>query len=1342
MGEYLDVMERSMNQYYGGDYALYQRKVQLQRVAAEFARAGLWTDALEWLGRFVDAPTYSGGDPTPGDVLTLLARQLTGKPARERYEALKTWSLPTPTRRMVRLLAALVPTDRPPASFDKLQATGNAPPISNDSASGPLISTATSLIDAAVEAGTLEELAKEANAAAAAKVENGEVLALLVELARGKSQGVTTQIQARRAALIEENAAPAPADPAPGSSTAGQKPRGFAWLDYLVARAALDAKSPDAHDLGLLMLEALVEQAQKYQNPSALACLHHDLAIEHARAAGIPSIVSQSENGTPLWHAASYHTMITAGDSITPSLWVGHEGHVAHITGPEQDLLLYDYPLTGNFEVSFQAPQGSWQEAVCSFGGLVAEPFWVSDVFPVGGSESLPIAWKLTRSNDFNDFTIQVSPARVRFLVNGHLFYEDKEPSPTSPWLGLYTHRERQTAWRNFRLKGTPVIPREVKLCVADRLEGWVSSLYGETQPPRRTGITTDRFGNQISVARGTRRTSNTAPGSPRASFDLNDYDWSAQDGEIRGRRLSGPVSTKNRYVNNEQEFSLATAAESVLTYCRPLLDGDSLAYEFRHEPGQVDVHPAVDRLVFLLEPQGVRLHWMTRGSSDASGLAADNVADEPEARRGPATLPLRAGDWNRLVVALHGDVMTLELNGQTILERRLEAGNNRQFGLFHDKDRTEVRVRNVVLKGRWPQTLSAEDQNSLVFNPSSESGSEAERRARHAVIGEPLFCRQAGEILASARKLKPEDRYAALADWVLPSSGHPVFRLQGVFTPTDPVPAPRGDSPAKGGAGSKPGPIQVRQQTGGTLEAPALELVDTAEKLGKLPELADRVASAPAEGEVNQRGKRALQALIEIARNDDAAAEKAMQELGGLVAKLGQEQLAWARWPEPVVCSRAIEHARLRKSALALLEPVIGQAQTKTGQTILDRQFKNLRSRAIFLDEPGNAGKPFGADPDAAPWARVTHPRAETRGTGNPIPRWTMKDGQIDHYPGHENDFFYLSIPLRGEFQLDCELTSFNWREIRVSYGGSTVGLKYDLKHIEQFQYGRYLKEITLVPPFTRIGDWYPFRLVVKSGRMSTFIDGRKIHEAPLAAECDPWLAFYAMGHLYGGARKIKISGNPVIPERVNLSALSDLTGWLADYYGESVGSNDADWDRRGDEIQGRLRTDSAGMKLESVLRYNRPLLEDGEIDYEFYYEPGKTMVHPAVDRLAFLLEPDGVKIHWLTDAQFDRSGLKPDNTAAEPENARGPASLPLKPKGWNRLTLSLAGDRVTLRLNQVEVYSRLLESTNQRIFGFFHYGDETSVRVRNVVYSGRWPRKLPEALTQGSPGGDFKSK
>ena len=102
--------------------------------------------------------------------------------------------------------------------------------------------------------------------------------------------------------------------------------------------------------------------------------------------------------------------------------------------------------------------------------------------------------------------------------------------------------------------------------------------------------------------------------------------------------------------------------------------------------------------------------------------------------------------------------------------------------------------------------------------------------------------------------------------------------------------------------------------------------------------------------------------------------------------------------------------------------------------------------------------------------------------------------------------------------------------------------------------------------------------------------------------------------------------------------------------------------------------------------------MLENGRITYEFEYEPGKVLVHPVLDRLAFVLDSNGVKIHWLTDGAYERTGLTPDNLRHEPENRRGPATLPLKPRKWNRLVLRLTGDRLTLELNDQAIYERTL--------------------------------------------------
>ena len=72
-----------------------------------------------------------------------------------------------------------------------------------------VVSTTTALIEAARQAGTLDQLADEARAAAdlkgAQKVENAEAFYLLVELARGQGPKVAPRIEARLAELIKEN---------------------------------------------------------------------------------------------------------------------------------------------------------------------------------------------------------------------------------------------------------------------------------------------------------------------------------------------------------------------------------------------------------------------------------------------------------------------------------------------------------------------------------------------------------------------------------------------------------------------------------------------------------------------------------------------------------------------------------------------------------------------------------------------------------------------------------------------------------------------------------------------------------------------------------------------------------------------------------------------------------------------------------------------------------------------------------------------------------------------------------------------------------------------------------
>jgi hypothetical protein len=1065
--------------------------------------------------------------------------------------------------------------------------------------------------------------------------------------------------------------------------------------------------------------------------------------------------------GLAAWHPTNMRPgQYALSGEVRPS-WVAHQGHVAHPAGSTSDVLLFDYPLTGTYDFAVDAYVGPWAGSLLLHNGLGVLPSAVveqggAEVLTLGHQEMLVVPWRLSRSHGFNRITVQVTPRKVRYLVNGHLFHEDDDPSPTSPWLGLLTFRERHSAWRNATLRGQPSIPREVRLSHGDRLEGWVSSFYNESRPPRWTEPQANQFGigtvvrvsSTMSIS--TRRAQSAGPRArrPKGPVNLDDFDWAAQDGVIHGRRLLAGAPARNTAYYPGAGPTGTEADQSRLYYHRPLRDGDAVAYEFLYEPGQVMVHPSVDRLAFLLGPDGVKVHWMTAGGGDLSGLPADNAVEEPANRRGPQALPLKPGEWNALKLALDGDRVTLELNGQAIYERTMEPALGRQFGLFHYKDQTAAQVRNVVLRGRWPEALTQQQLADLLAPDPAADRSEAARRARHALVGEPIFALQAGALVDQARSLPTVERYRLLVDWVLPSPDHPVCRLEGDFTPSFPAPG-AGEPKSKTGTGDEKDPERnrgSRLQTGGAIRAPAIELVDCARELGKLDELAERVGSIPTaavgDDPAGGRGKLALLALIQIARGDDDAAAQAIAALGPPRDKLPLDQPEWARWPELATAARAATRPALRPKALALLETMARQAASRTpteeekraSSRLWEHHVQNLRARVGLLiaaerGEP-DAARPFGIDPEVPAWARVTPTRAETRGEGEPIPHWTAREGQLTHLPGHDRDLLYLTVPLRGGFQVDCELTSAPGRQIRVGYGGLWLGPKPDGKQLERSQFGRPLADLTLRPPLGRLAEWYAFRLVVKGNRMTALIDGRKVHEAPTTADGDPWLTLLCSAEQSGAARKLTITGEPQVPEKLDLSAAPDLSGWLADEYGETITGEDPDWDKRGEEIVGRRIEEVPGSRQESLLRYHRPMLEDGRIAYEFYYDPGKVMVHPALDRLAFLLEPDGVKVHRLTDGAHERAGLAADNAREEPDNRRGPASLPLKPKDWNRLVLSLAGDRAKLELNDQVIYDRILESTNQRSFGLFHYADASQVRVRNVSYQGQWPRSLPRAL------------
>src|SRR5262249_47874391 len=120
---------------------------------------------------------------------------------------------------------------------------------------------------------------------------------------------------------------------------------------------------PAVRGRGLRLLEAPLKPAQRLQDQAPLPRLHSDLAGARARLANSSAVAERTDGGLALWHPSSNVPSYFLGAGSTPPRWVAHQGHVAHIAGPGDDSLLFDYPLARTLELPLQAYPGPWAEA-------------------------------------------------------------------------------------------------------------------------------------------------------------------------------------------------------------------------------------------------------------------------------------------------------------------------------------------------------------------------------------------------------------------------------------------------------------------------------------------------------------------------------------------------------------------------------------------------------------------------------------------------------------------------------------------------------------------------------------------------------------------------------------------------------------------------------------------------------------------------------------------------------------------------------------------------------------------------------------------------------------------
>ena len=113
--------------------------------------------------------------------------------------------------------------------------------------------------------------------------------------------------------------------------------------------------------------------------------------------------------------------------------------------------------------------------------------------------------------------------------------------------------------------------------------------------------------------------------------------------------------------------------------------------------------------------------------------------------------------------------------------------------------------------------------------------------RAVNDIFGGDQLMESAFTIHQTSRLLSPGERFDFLWQHVLPGPGHADLRLRVSFTPTHPVLfTQEGDNRT--------------DRPGGQLVSPALDLIDMADRLGKLSQLEQRLIELPNAAETDAR--------------------------------------------------------------------------------------------------------------------------------------------------------------------------------------------------------------------------------------------------------------------------------------------------------------------------------------------------------------------------------------------------------------------------------------------------------------------------------------------------------
>ncbi len=1240
-----------------------ESRLQGETVLARLRDGDLET-ALAMLGDAADRSPQILEEDSWSAAVGAVHRGLQQLESSERYERLHAWSFPTAQRPQLRTLTALVSTAAPPQEFARLLGERPRPTAFPIATVGPVrgvYSSAWQLIVAAEEAGKLPRLKQELEALANVSPDQSESMLRLVRVAssRGDFSDLATFLAktAHTTGPPDSRPQPIPAHDLVLLCSSLTLPT----LRTVCAESFDQWLSPDRQNLSPA-LRSLLGRARA-------------LALVADRAGELRGFES-----TRLKHWVA---------SSTETSWLVHEAHLLALGGSTSEALFFRYPLLGTWEFRCEAQLGGRADldSGLAVNGIQFQLQGAGNEGR-GGDEDGQLIYKryfpyvMTGARPrFHPFDLTVAETQLELRVNRQPLWKESSDRSSSPWLAVRCDSTHSPLFRKLRLQGKPVIPRSVPLFANDRLTGWSR---------------TSKVKHVTSAA-----SSGDNPPVPTQTNKQSPQDSPSVTGEL----LSQGVLTLLRSKQAPREH---------WQYSRPLLVGESIDYEFRND-SLPSIHPTFGQLAFLLGADGIRIRWLGIAKDDWVPLPPDHSLVEPLNRRGPRTLDLSANQWHRLRLARTATGLVLSLDDTIVYERPIDWVGDQRFGLLMEQASGVAELRQMTLRGDWPETLPEEVAEHLLETTGPPLNSATERLLND-LFQDDFLAENVREVRQHAAALEPAARLKFLADWIFPGDSHAGVRLSGEFAPTHPSPL-----------GLREHPLQ--SSTGGELLSPVYDLLDLAGTEQQLPELRARLEAVPLPTDpARLKAYTALLLLIAWEQQDLPAVDTIGRTFFKQINSFRPRELV-DQWPETLVVGRIPQHPKIPP----VIDELLGIVHT---QRVQQWRPDGIHEWHYFIASLAAGRKATGASETPHDWIPVSTYRAAFRGAGAPPMQWRWLPAEAHKVSGHDQDFLFYRWPLTGDFEVTCELSEPSHTPTQVLLAGQYFGPRWNHKELEfgTLRYG--VNPVPLDHPMKVTGGWVRYRATVSGRIHRVWLNGRLIHTAIVEEPRDPWLAVRCIGRFAGRVKDLRISGQPTIPRQVALATAESLPGWYG-YFHNSLGYAGASWrwlDEPGAQggILGSRDSAQAGLHTENVIYYQRPLEEGETLDYEFFYQPGQWEVHPAVDRLALMIEPAGIREHWITDGRLETIDIAPDNLSDVPEARRGPATLPLNVEDWNQMSLSLKHGVLRVTLNGVDVYERQLPADRPRMFGLFRYSGETSARVRNLFLRGDWPQTIPASSAQ----------